>query len=152
MKQSLPLSTRREVFHSARLRSVSLSIGLFIFFSLQPTNAVEEEVKNFEQSKGAGDLLNGTVYDGTASRSMRVPSIDTRDVSADLPYKYFGNSFSGKFHRPWCPYSQAMNLNHAVAFNFRWQAIRSGYRPCNFCLPQQWKSVHCVLLKQTSRQ
>ena len=151
MKQSLPLSARCEVFQSARCIAACLSIGCVILFNLQPGNAADQEIKNFEQSKRPVNPVDGIVYDATACRSSPVPSINAVDVSAALPYKYFGNNFSGKFHRPWCPYSQAMNVNHVVPFNFRWQAIKSGYSPCNFCLPQQWKSVHCVLLKQSSR-
>jgi hypothetical protein len=63
-----------------------------------------------------------------------------------LPIKYWGNSFSGKFHRPSCPFAQVMSLRHVIFFNFRRQAVESGQTPCRYCLPPFWTSVKSKIL------
>ncbi len=67
-------------------------------------------------------------------------------VNEELPVKYWGNSFSLKFHRPSCAFARAMNARHVVFFHFRRQAIESGQRPCRYCLPPFIKRVECKLL------
>jgi hypothetical protein len=62
-----------------------------------------------------------------------------------LPYKYVGNSYSLKFHRPSCPFAKAMSVNHVQLFHFRREAIEAGEKPCNYCLPQSWGSVKAVV-------
>lgn len=66
--------------------------------------------------------------------------------AANLPVKYWGNSFSLKFHRPSCPFAQAMSANHVIFFNFRKEAVEAGQVPCRYCLPPTWNSVKAVLL------
>ena len=66
------------------------------------------------------------------------------------PAQYWGNSFSLKFHRPSCPFAQAMNPIHVQFFQSRHAAIEQGERPCRYCLPPYWTSVHCVLLTKPS--
>ncbi len=61
-------------------------------------------------------------------------------------YKYIGNCFSTKFHRPSCPFAKVMNRSHRVFFRFRRDAIESAYMPCRYCLPPNWKSVSCKVL------
>lgn len=63
-----------------------------------------------------------------------------------LPYKYVGNSFSLKFHRPSCPFAKAMSLHHVQLHHFRKQAVQAGQKPCKYCLPPNWKEVHASLL------
>ncbi len=63
-----------------------------------------------------------------------------------LPYKYWGNSYSLKFHRPSCPFAKAMNVSHVEFFHFRCEAIARGEQPCRYCLPPSWRAVKCVLL------
>ena len=79
------------------------------------------------------------------SEQTGLPRAD--EPSIEVEYKYYGNSFSNKFHRPWCPFSQAMNIRHVIPFHFRYQAIAQGLKPCRYCLPPVWKSVQCRLLK-----
>jgi len=68
----------------------------------------------------------------------------------ELPYKYWGNNFSHKFHRPSCPFGRAISKRHLVLFHFRHEAIEAHYAPCRYCLPPIWLTVHGVLLpKQT---
>lgn len=66
--------------------------------------------------------------------------------ASDLPYKYVGNNFSAKFHRPSCPFAKAMNGHNAVLFHFRKEAIAAGHHPCRYCLPPVWKSVRCAII------
>jgi len=49
-------------------------------------------------------------------------------------YKYVGNSFSFKFHRPSCPFAKAMWRGHVIKFQYRKQAIDAGQKPCRYCL------------------
>ncbi|MBI2811535.1 MAG: hypothetical protein HYX67_12020 [Candidatus Melainabacteria bacterium] len=65
--------------------------------------------------------------------------------SATLPIKYWGNSFSLKFHRPSCPFAKAMSAHHVMFFNFRRQAVDSGQVPCRYCLPPNWTTVRASI-------
>jgi hypothetical protein len=62
-------------------------------------------------------------------------------LTNELPYKYVGNSFSHKFHRPSCQFAIAMNLKKAVLYHFRFQAINDNCVPCRYCLPPITSSV-----------
>ena len=73
-------------------------------------------------------------------------SPDARADNAERPIKYWGNSFSLKFHRPSCAFAKAMNARHVVFFYFRRDAIASGLKPCRYCLPPFIKRVECKLL------
>jgi hypothetical protein len=83
-------------------------------------------------------------------------SISPTPTSETLPIKYWGNSFSLKFHRPSCPFAKAMSAHHVMFFNFRRQAVDSGQVPCRYCLPPNWTTVRASiwhpaeLSKQTS--
>jgi hypothetical protein len=61
-------------------------------------------------------------------------------------FKYVGNSFSSKFHRPSCPFAKCISAWHLELFAQRHDATDQGYKPCRYCLPQSWTSVHAVLL------
>jgi hypothetical protein len=63
-----------------------------------------------------------------------------------LPYKYVGNNFSGKFHRPSCKFARAMNVDHVIFFHFRQDAISAGQQPCRYCLPPVWLTVKAKIL------
>lgn len=67
-----------------------------------------------------------------------------------LPYKYWGNSYSLKFHRPSCPFARVMNPKHRQLFHFRWQAVASGEEPCHYCLPPFWLSTRACLMPHQS--
>ncbi|CAN5577725.1 hypothetical protein BH10CYA1_BH10CYA1_22240 [soil metagenome] len=73
------------------------------------------------------------------------PSISPDPASATLPIKYWGNSFSLKFHRPSCPFAKAMSAHHVMFFNFRRQAVDSGQVPCRYCLPPNWTTVRASI-------
>jgi hypothetical protein len=91
-------------------------------------------------------LANPEALSNNKSRTPQVPKNLNSQGNEILPYKYIGNTFSNKFHRPWCPFSQVMNAKHANFFCFRYQAIDDGFTPCRYCLPPYTKSVHAVLL------
>lgn len=69
-------------------------------------------------------------------------------IDCQITYKYFGDSFSSKFHRPSCVFAAAISPRHLVLFQFRRQAIAAHYQPCRYCLPPVWLSVHAVILGQ----
>lgn len=61
-------------------------------------------------------------------------------------YKYLGNMVSLKFHCPGCPYGQIMARPKRIFFQYRYQAIEQGFKPCRFCLPPVWKTVRARLI------
>jgi hypothetical protein len=61
------------------------------------------------------------------------------------PYKYTGNLYSHKFHRPRCPFSRAMAACKRTRFHFRYQAVAQGYKPCRYCLPPTWTTVRATI-------
>jgi hypothetical protein len=67
-----------------------------------------------------------------------------------LPYKYVGNSFSLKFHRPSCPFAKAMHYSRLTLFHFRKEAITAGMKPCRYCLPPSWGTLKGTILPQES--
>lgn len=70
----------------------------------------------------------------------------TSDPATNLPIKYWGNSFSLKFHRPSCPFAKAMSADHVMFFNFRREAVDSGQVPCRYCLPPNWTTVRATIM------
>jgi hypothetical protein len=69
-----------------------------------------------------------------------------QSLTQQLPYKYYGNSFSHKFHKPSCPFGMCISKRHLVLFHFRKEAIEAHYAPCRYCLPPVWWTVHGVIL------
>ncbi|MBX9695607.1 MAG: hypothetical protein K2Z81_24700 [Cyanobacteria bacterium] len=61
-------------------------------------------------------------------------------------FKYIGNNFSQKFHRPKCPFAEVMRHSRRVYCRFRCDAVALGYRPCKYCLPQRWTTVRAQIL------
>ncbi len=81
------------------------------------------------------------------SQSNRLyPASSLEQAPEQLPYKYYANSFSHKFHRPSCPFGMCISKRHLVLFHFRKDAIEAHYAPCKYCLPPVWWSVHGVIL------
>lgn len=76
-----------------------------------------------------------------------INQVKNQSVSDNQDFKYVGNKFSGKFHRPWCPFEQTMAAHNAVFFHWRREAVTAGFSPCRYCLPPFVKQVRCVLLK-----
>lgn len=72
------------------------------------------------------------------------------DQDGPLPYKYVGNSFSLKFHRPSCPFAKAMHVSRMTLFHFRKEAISAGMKPCHYCLPPSWGTLKGTLLPKES--
>lgn len=82
---------------------------------------------------------------GVQSGALPSTKLTTAVTSEDLPIKYWGNSFSLKFHRPSCPFAKAMSAHHVMFFNFRKQAVESGQAPCRYCLPPNWTTVRASI-------
>ncbi len=80
---------------------------------------------------------------------QELESIDEKTVESAgeaTEYMYIGNNFSCKFHRPKCPFAQAMRTTRRVYCRFRSDAVSLGYKPCRYCLPQRWTTVRAELL------
>lgn len=141
------------------VRIIPIVVQSFFTLSLlQLTGALADEVVK-EKPKGAAKELRteplntGGIFDitGGADRLTRFEGprpVETARLPDDPEFKYVGNSFSKKFHRPWCPFEQVMNANKAVFFRYRWHAIEAGFKPCRYCLPAVVKQVRCVLLNR----
>lgn len=93
-------------------------------------------------SSGSNDSQNRSIGD----------SFNQEDDFNQLPYKYIGNSFSGKFHRPSCKFAKVMSVKHVCLFHFRRQAIDDGQIPCRYCLPPTWKTIKARLLPRCQSQ
>jgi len=87
------------------------------------------------------------------------PEPVARDVTAPadnmglqpLPFKYIGNSFSGKFHRPSCPFAKCISSRHLVLFARRKDATDQMFVTCRYCLPPSWTQVHATILSNTKK-
>jgi hypothetical protein len=149
---------------SARATTVIVFVSFLIIAA--PARANDDETKPSDQSavEDKGFLRNGSassdramVGNGSASsdRAM-VGNGPPGDGGANgnrcwqsgsgLPFKYVGNSFSSKFHRPSCMFAKCISSYHAVFFAQRHNAIEGGYTPCRWCLPPNWKTVHLIIV------
>ena len=94
-------------------------------------------------------LINVGNASDLVSNSVTKSSLSLTDDKGNValgPYKYWGNCFSLKFHRPSCPFARAMNPSRVEFFRFRFQAIAKGEVPCRYCLPPVVTRVSGVLL------
>lgn len=99
----------------------------------------------------AGPELESVVPIPVSAPPEQPSTIGPDLAPAEPAYKYVGNSFSGKFHRPSCPFARAMNPNHVVHFRFRKDAIEHGQQPCRYCLPPDWTNVRAVLIPKPEK-
>jgi hypothetical protein len=106
-----------------------------------------------------GSGLNGVAGAATGSGLNRVPEeagaghgLRGAPELGSVPFKYVGNSFSCIFHRPSCPFAQCISANHLRFFARRFHATDRGYRPCGYCLPKSWTTVHVVLMSNQSQR
>ena len=104
-------------------------------------------------SAPAGEASSAaSVKDERAEQSPAAESqagVEKQAQTPVLPFKYVGNSFSNKFHRPSCPFARIMSASHIIYFEHRHDAIEKGYLPCHYCLPADWKTVNAVILPQS---
>lgn len=108
------------------------------------STAIEERGTTIGQSKFSAE--------GDTSIDARQALTDAkRESNASAIIKYVGNTGSHIFHRPSCPFAQAMDPGHRVSFRFRHDAIDRDFVPCRYCLPPVWLSVHAVLLIKPKR-
>lgn len=94
---------------------------------------------------GAQAELQSTTPGTTMQLTGVQSSIDYRPNSRFF-CKYFGNSFSNKFHRPSCLFAKAISRRNLVLFQSRQQAIAAHFTPCRYCLPPVWLSVHGTIM------
>lgn len=102
-----------------------------------------------ERSENTGEIPASS--ESSASSAVSGSSSSSTAAGA-VPFKYVGNSFSCIFHRPSCPFGQCISAHHLRFFARRFNAIDAGYRPCGYCLPKTWTTVHAVLLGKQSQR
>lgn len=77
-----------------------------------------------------------------AEPAGKVPDSTTSSTG----YKFVGNTFSRKFHKPGCEFAAKMDASRVVFFKTREEAEKAGQKPCNWCLPGWLKDVRGQVL------
>jgi hypothetical protein len=150
-----------------------IEVGLRHRFSNGTVNVVDSSSANLSSNdklnvyggdaqaeSGAVNAQNPTSAEKDSNSSTSAPNtVQPNDTHAPngenggsclvRPVKYWGNSFSGKFHRPSCAFAQAMNARHVLFFHFRCEAVAAGEQPCRYCLPPYVKHVQCKILPKS---
>jgi hypothetical protein len=104
----------------------------------------QEHCYESESETCAGSVEN---FPSSAPKRTALEQEHALSDSGETPvFKYVGNKFSSKFHRPSCPFAKAMSQYHLVFFRERHDAVDQGFKPCKYCLPAQWKTVHLLIL------
>jgi hypothetical protein len=124
-----------------QMLAVSFALVCACFLPSLSFGAESDELKSRLESERR--LLDKKEVSSSSQVGSESPSIEP-------PIKYWGNSFSLKFHRPSCPFAKAMSAHHVIFFNFRKQAVDAGQAPCRYCLPPNWNTVKAVLLKPSN--
>lgn len=148
--------TRASSFFAGRCIAAALSACLALWCQgARPASGAPADGLQTSDSNGSAaesvraeadkrDSGCGAGRQGSGSAGDRAPG-ETAEAAEGLPYKYAGNNFSRKFHRPSCLFARAMNAQHLELFHFRRQAVAAGMRPCRWCLPPVWKEVRAIL-------
>lgn len=100
------------------------------------------------RAKRAGCAVALTFF--AAAGSVLLPAMADDKADEQPVYKYTGNLFSLKFHRPSCKFARAMWREHVIRFQYRKQAVDAGQKPCRYCLPPDWKSVDSKIVSPHS--
>jgi Metal binding domain of Ada len=110
--------------------------------------SVSSETKDQSSvESGEGTAEAQRTIDSASPTATDKPANDVGDENqTPMPFKYVGNKFSSKFHRPSCPFAKAISSGHLIFFEHRHDAIDQGFQPCRYCLPPDWKTVHAVIL------
>lgn len=133
-----------------------MCLALFVFLAVaqgaSPSACAQASWQRAEAEAQVEAESKGVVQDSTVLGQEK-PVFDASTappapvaVDQPLPYKYVGNNFSGKFHRPSCLFAKAMSARHACLFHFRKQAVGAGQVPCRWCLPPNWTTVRAKIL------
>jgi hypothetical protein len=120
-----------------------LSLTLPAFAQESGRGSKAPESLGCEQNLSPVDLQD---VSRSAPQDAAVQVVESVRAYAKSPVKYWGNSYSNKFHKPSCPFAKAMNARHVVFFHLRCDAIAEGQVPCRYCLPPVVKRVQCKLL------
>lgn len=127
----------------------SLRFALILCLMLVYESAVASELEKTSQFQSTE--LTPAVMEESGGQATSSDQAEAEGASDRVAYKYIGNAFSMKFHRPSCPFARAMWRSNVVRFQFRKEAITRGFKPCKYCLPQSWKSVGAKILKAEPR-
>ena len=107
-----------------------------------PTGALAEEEKHVDKS----DARPHVNAEQTSKEVEDLNVAVSHGAEAQPLYKYIGNSFSAKFHRPSCPFAKVMEARHIVLCQFRRDAVSYGMTPCRYCLPPFWLTVKAAII------
>jgi hypothetical protein len=133
-------------------------VPAFALMAARSVLCMENALVRQEENSGCKESVseNETKHSVSNSENLSEPTLEHTNPNQypvsnqtdlqELPYKYFGNSNSQKFHRPSCPYGRVISATHLMPFHFRREAVAAGYTPCHYCLPQAWGSVRCFIL------
>lgn len=87
---------------------------------------------------------NSNNDNATKSESDKPISVDLSKDQAKLSEtqnQYLGNKFSRKYHLKGCHFAHIADPANIFPFASCKEAIKSNYRPCNWCLPKWQKFV-----------
>ena len=68
-------------------------------------------------------------------KKSRITAVPTTIPAQAQSCVYIGNRKSHKFHRPDCRYGKKISPGNRTCFDFREEAINTGYTPCKVCKP-----------------
>lgn len=133
---------------------VILQVAWLAFIVSQQISALAGTAQQLPEGGTVGHDAGGNVSRQNFRDNLSAcPQLQATGYAAEsLPYKYVGNNFSHKFHRPSCPFAKAMDVEHVELFHFRKEAIDAGQSPCRYCLPPYWKTVESKLIPNTVRE
>jgi Metal binding domain of Ada len=140
-------------FSSATLLAFTIACILTIAQAARSETETEDNanIKAVENFPTSGKDQSEQASTGAARTDEKPDSVTGSERPVDgsdspPPFKYVGNTFSSKFHRPSCPFAKCMSSYHLVFFEHRHDATDRGFTPCKYCLPPDWKTVHAVIL------
>lgn len=62
-------------------------------------------------------------------------------------YRFVGNTYSKKFHKPQCEFTRKMNVKHVILIESKKIAESKSYKECNWCMPKWTKSVSSKIVE-----
>jgi len=106
---------------------------------MEPCFADEQpEVK--EQSASTKATIQSDKTDKTDEKKDQPITVEQANLS-ESQNLYLGNKFSQKYHLKGCHFAQIADPGNIFPFASCKEAIKSNYRPCNWCLPKWQKFV-----------
>ncbi len=113
-----------------------LLIFLQVSTALLPVSPCFAEETSPQESKKSNDSAStqATNQSESEGKNKEANLSDTQPI-------YLGNKFSQKYHLKGCHFAQIADPGNIFVFASCKEAIKSNYRPCNWCLPTWQKFV-----------